>query len=430
MWRKLLLLISVLALVATACGSGGSNVETGSESTASTASDSRDTSSGDSESNESDTSSGTSSDESSDSDESVSTESTTVDASDDDPFTWESPISDLLGLDTSFDSDSFAEQDREVQVLVQACMAEEGFEYVPVDYSSQFGDIFTDDGPTWGSEEFVREFGFGQATMLEENLTMFEESFEGPGEGFVDPNSDIRNAMSESEAKAYDTALYGTYPEIEFDETTGEQIDAATGEVIGDDFYLSFEPGGCYAEAGNEVYDRTDAGVDIQAFYTEFEDDIDDIYTRLESDPRIVELQTGWSTCMAEQSYFFADQEEMYNELQSRMSPIENEIFGGMDTFAPGLPEGVTEEDLTTMSDEELDALFADFVPSAPEITPELRTQIDELAEYEIGLALADFECGKDLEELATDVRVEYEQRWIDENQAAITAFMESDSGG
>lgn len=418
MKRTLVLFIAVIALLASACGSSESAVETGSDSgSRATASD---TESGASDDGAGDTSSGSEADTS-------TTTSTTTDANDEDPFSWESPISDLLGLDTSFDVDTFAEQDRQVQAKVQACMSAEGFEYFPVDYSAQFGgDIFSDDGPAWGTEAFVKEFGFGQSTMLEQNLDSFDQAYEEGGDVFVDPNEEIRQNMSQAEGEAYDTALYGTYPDFEYNEETGEQIDAATGEVVGDDFYLTFDPGGCYNSASEEVYESTESGVNIQDFYVEFGDDIDDIYLRLEADPRIAELAAGWSSCMAEQSFDFADQEEMYDDLYSRISPIENELFGGS-AFESAMPEDITEADLEAMTDEELDALFSDFVPSAPEITPELRAQIDEVSKYEISLALADWECGRDLEELSTDVRVEYEQQWIDQNQAAITAFLEAD---
>ncbi|QAY64517.1 hypothetical protein ET495_16325 [Xylanimonas allomyrinae] len=188
----------------------------------------------------------------------------------------ESPLS-------AYFSDLFGEQDLakanakqlQAEEAVARCMAEEGFEYTPVDYSalSETLEESTPEDDT-RSREWAEKNGYGYSIAID------GEEPEGLAE-FTDPNSDYINSLTESEQIAYYEALYGPSSEAEFETPP-----------------LSEQ--GCYGAAQSEVH-----GDGSEAFYESEEvDAFNEAITALEEeisgDPRQAKIDAAWASCMAD----------------------------------------------------------------------------------------------------------------------------------
>lgn len=151
--------------------------------------------------------------------------------------------------------------------LVAACMAEQGFEYVP-DTSTYHRDGLSELDYPPGTREFAAQYGYGIASM--------------PGKVVGDEpstNAEITAAMSEEELDAYERALNG---------------DAV---VDGDE---DAELGGCVRAARNEVWgDR-----ELDPVRASLEDEIARIDTELApADDAVIAAAAEWSACMADAGF-------------------------------------------------------------------------------------------------------------------------------
>lgn len=315
-----------------------------------------------------------------------------------------SPIAEYLGMpDFSGDpADAQAQavaQERARQQAIAACMKEQGFEYVPMDPSENmfFGG---EEGLEPGSDEWVAKYGFGITTMR------FSQEQVGPDlightydEMFSpddDPNHAILEAMSESERRAYQEALYGGDDfGPQFDESLTEEEMEAQFEELGPE---AFMPGGCEGESM--------ANDPSQAFYFEFNDELDDMWKRIQNDPRIVAAEEEIGRCVADKGHQYDGMENLYQQFESDLNQIETELWGG--DFGPD----ISEDELASMSEAELEVAF-----QPPELSDESRALLADLQAEELALAQAVNECGGGFagqEELYNEVRVEYEQEFLD----------------
>lgn len=263
----------------------------------------------------------------------------------------------------------YAQQEMRVQELTAECMAEQGFEYIPVDPASYGGVSFSEDeefDPE--SEDYISQYGYGITTYDEE---MAEEI---PEEDIPeDPNMEIVDAMSQAEQEAYYEALYGPMP-------TEEEIDS--------DEAIEWEPQGCSGEAQQAVYMGEDQNPWEDPQFQELMDAINTFYEDLENAPEFAELDAEWSSCMADAGYAgFAKQRD-----------AEESIWTDADAIwsAQG---GSGEVDETAMT---------------------------ELREREIATALADFSCRQqtDYRQRQLEVQFEKEQEFVDQWREEIDAMV------
>ncbi len=328
-----------------------------------------------------------------------------------------SPLAEFLGDDVSLafgDGDqeaaqaAFAEQERERQQVIAECMQREGFEYIPMDTSDFL--IFEEaDGLEYGSTEWAAKYGFGITTQrfsqeeVGPDLVGYDDSgFRDQMEN--DPNSAIVEAMSESEREAYYEALYGgedSFPTFD-DSLSDEEIEAQL-----EDF--DFQPSGCEGEAYSED--------DSNRFYQDFSDELEEMWERMEADPRIAEAEQKVADCVGEKGFDYTNMEDLYERWEPEMSAIEEDI---------GYPGGdLTEEDFAQMSEEELDAIF-----NQPRTIPDdVKARLGELQQEEIAMAVAVDECGGGFEnqaDLFNEVRVEYEQQFVDDNADRLADYKSS----
>lgn len=299
------------------------------------------------------------------------------------------------------------------QELIRACMAEEGFDYTPV---QQPEDSFTAFGPE-DEEEWARTQGFGITTWYGN-----EDQFSGPGVEWEDPNQEMVDAMSESEREAYYAALWGTEEEQMEDAKT--EIDPETGEEI--TYYEGFGAG-CEGKASEEIWgDQSETG----DLWEELSPEMEAMYERVQADPRIAELDQEWSACMADAGYEYESRNKMhetiYQDFQERFDAIVGPNGGYVDPM-----EGWTEEEIEAFFEEKTEDEINAFFEEAQEQT---RDDIDEealaaLQQEEIDLAVADFECGADYWDVYQEVSTEYEADFIAANRDILEKIREAEGG-
>lgn len=326
-----------------------------------------------------------------------------------------SPLSEFLGEDLwggDFNEEDFAAEQRLREEKIAACMAEQGFEYIPVD-PGQF-DIFDGEpGLDYESREYAEKYGFGVTTerfsqaevgpdLIGYDDSAFEQ-FEDDG-GFVDPNQEIIEAMDPGSQEAYYAALYGDeddfFPEI--DDTMSDEEVAA----LEDDF--SFEPTGCQGEVWADEANN--------AFYQEFDSELTEMYQAAQDDPRVKAAEQEISDCVADEGLEFTGfDEDIWTRWEDDLFAIE-EMIGGF----PG--ENLTEEDFNAMSEQELNDLFS----QPREFTDEARSRLATIQAEEIKLATTVWDCGGGFEaqeKLFQEVMFEYEQQFIDTNADRLSEF-------
>ena len=282
-----------------------------------------------------------------------------------------------------------AERNREVEEVIAGCMADEGFEYTPVDYgTSTFS--YTED-EDWDTREWAEQYGYGITTD-----PWSEEVVEEPEEEFVDPNEDYVNAMSASEQEAYYEALYGpqTFEEEEWVE--GEE------DVIAE---YNWEEAGCQGLAQHKVYEEDDPWSDPA--FAEFFAAMERLYQDGENDPRMREINDEWAACMADAGITgmtspMAASETLYEEYDKLYQEADAQI------------------DWENFDWEAMEASDADPVT---EIMEEIG--LVELREREIAAAVADFDCQEELDVEARSLKIQFEleEEFIETYQADIDAI-------
>lgn len=312
---------------------------------------------------------------------------------------------------------NYRAQEARVQESIRSCMAAAGFEYQPMNPpEGSFG--FVDD--EWDEEEWVREQGFGITTWYG-NEDEFTETTVG-GEEWVDPNQEMLDAMSDSERDAWYAALYGT--EEEQMEGSYTEVDPETGEEY---TVMEGHGAGCQGEAYTAEYGEQSQNEDL---WEELSPAMDAMYQQVQADPRIVELNEGWSSCMASAGYEFESMEKMhetiYEDLQTRFDAIVGPGGGFRDPFE-GWSEAEIEAFFEEKTEEEIDAFFREAEQST-------RDDIDmdalaELQQEEIDLAVADFECRDNYWEVYQEVSEEYEADFIAANREILEQIKESQGG-
>ena len=403
--RSCAMIFVLLSLFASACGSSGSG-DAASDNVA-TAEDSE------SDADSSDDAGGDSDDDDSNDDGGDTNDSGDIKLAD-------SPLDEFLGVPSFDPSDAeasqaqFEEQERARQEAIAACMRAEGFEYTPTD-PSQYSFFEDEDGPSWGSKEWVEKFGYGVTTMA------FSQSEVGPdligyddsqfGNGAFDPEDDpnfaYTQSLSEAEQEAYEEALYGDQPEFDPETMTDEEINAV---------FENHEFTGCQ----NEGQLEGDFGKQ-QAFYQEFGDEMDAMYEAMESDPRVLEAEAKIEACVIDKGAEYVSEQDSYEFYEDALEPMRSRLYGQFDDAAISGP------DVESMSEEELEEFYNNL--PQPELTAEDKVVLAELQQEEITSAVASFECGGGFEnqiELFNDLRIDYEQRFLDDNRAALEAFAES----
>ena len=306
----------------------------------------------------------------------------------------------------------YRDQESRIQEAIRRCMAEQGFDYVPVVPPESAFQVWDETD----EEERVRTQGFGITTWYG-NEEQFNE-----GEEWIDPNQERIEAMSESEQQAWSDALYGTAEEQEEDMQT--EVDSETGETI---HYSTGFGAGCSGEAYEVEYGEQE---DTQSLWEEIQPAMDAMYQQVEADPRVVEANEAYSACMAAAGYELTTRNEIWdiasNDFQVRFDEIVGPNGGYPDPF-----EGWTEDEINAFfeekTQEEIDAFFEESQSSA-------KADIDEealaaLQQEEIDMAVADWECGTGINDIYMEVSEDYEADFVAANRDILEQIRDAQGG-
>lgn len=321
---------------------------------------------------------------------------------------YESPLADFLGIDYSNVNDDqqaeFDEQQRQINESVIGCMAAEGFEWIPdVRNNVQF-DGTTLDGLEYGSRAWIEKYGFGMSTQmfsqsqLGPDLVGYDDAQYDTGEDYVDPNAAYLEGLSDAEQMAFNEALYGGNDGPEYDESlTDEEMNQ-----LYDDYYNSpdYKPTGCYNIASEEVYSGGEFAV-----YEVFSDELNEMYERIQADPRIQAAEAKIAECMTDKGFAYTNMDAVYEDFNARTEPLWNTM--------PDPAADLTEEQMAEMTDADWQALY----DNPPPLPDDVLATIAELQTEEIGMAIALDDCGGgwgNQESVYNDVRIELEQEFID----------------
>jgi hypothetical protein len=302
-------------------------------------------------------------------------------------------------------------QEMEIQQEISQCMAREGFDYIPF-LPSDVGGGYV--GADLDEEEYVKTYGFGVSTWV-----LQDAARNGAGDSeeplATDPNQEIVDAMDQAEQEEYYRVLYGSEPDI-LANTPQEELDAMTEDelmALYDEANANWQPDGCQNAATENVYGGA-AYQEIQtAFWDEFGADYEAIYSRVDSDERVLDAQAKWSECMADEGYDYASPDDMYAYFMGTES-------GG--TWVEGEFQKKFDEHITWPDPPGEEGSDESYGPEYD--IEELQPFINE----EIAVATADYECSALRREIWEEVYIEYEQAFIEENLDRLTAFKEANS--
>lgn len=193
-----------------------------------------------------------------------------------------------------FDGENWAktemQRQNDVEKVVAECMTEQGFEYIPYEYTEEdFGFGSADDDADaeveWNPVEDAKKTGYGISFMYDDS----EEALDVEEDTWVDPNGDYLESLSESDMMAYQEALSGPMPADDADEEE----------------WTNWEPSGCQGEAEETVGGGMDAGSEVyeDPEFTDLMTAIDNRYEEVESAPELVEVQREWASCMDDRGF-------------------------------------------------------------------------------------------------------------------------------
>jgi hypothetical protein len=270
---------------------------------------------------------------------------------------------------------------RQVEDLVAACMADQGFEYVPRDPSEWNSSEF-DEAYALPPQEFAERYGYGVTTF---DFTDQDE------DGSPDPNTAIRDGLSPEAQEAYDQALWG---DIAGAMSVVAGTDDADGEVV------ALDDHGCYGEASAEVYGEPESGGIVS--FDEFNDLFTDLHAldqRIHADPRLDEPRQAWVDCMADAGL---TDFERPGDAREAVFALMGELYGFGDVEAA--------EDSAVSLD-----------MGANEIDPE---KLAEARDFELEVATADFHCQEaHWKDAFRSVQHELESEFVDQHRAELEAY-------
>jgi hypothetical protein len=199
-----------------------------------------------------------------------------------------SPLAALMGWVPESPEESQRKQ-LQVEEMTATCMREEGWEYTPVDWSSQGPQMSDDDLALMNDPEaYGKKYGYGVAY----NYELYDLPNIDSGDGapsatmagdFQDPNQPYVDSLTDAERDEYYASLSG---------------DPSIWEGSEDEDFVQPTPDqmGCQGKSQDAVYGGNPArdDADVQAR-------LNDYWTNSETDPRLLDAYARWRECMGPQ---------------------------------------------------------------------------------------------------------------------------------
>lgn len=261
-----------------------------------------------------------------------------------------------------------------IQEEIAACMAAQGFDYVPTAYvepewylDSQAAGAISDVSSA-GSVEYAQQHGYRVTEFYRTDRQVTE-----PPE--LDPeNRDVRAALSPQEQLAFDATLYGPgvlWTQEQWDEYLGNLDEFGNWSGAGAD-PLARDEGCIDAATAAHPEPQRDLSLFEDPDYQALQAALDEKRAVAASDPRYVELELEWSQCMSEAGYHFTHQYEPREAIQEKYLTLGTYYDEQVALVPYDAPD----------YEEQLRAIFALPLPG-----------IAELQEEEFATAIADAKC-------------------------------------
>lgn len=220
--------------------------------------------------------------------------------------------------------EQFAQHIEQTQGLIARCMADAGFEYIPVDVKTiEAGQARVRTEPGYTRRTFKERWGLAVTTR-------FDHPVRDTGLG---PNLRLWKALPPADQEAYAHTLWGENP----DDPLADFVFAFDEE----DFSST---GGCTRKAVAQVFTKPQ----LRGTYVNPKDVL------VEQDPRIVKALKKWSECMHDAGYEYQkDQDEIIDEYGDRL----DELLDGDD---PRSLTGARAAALKKLQQEEIKVSLAD----------------------------------------------------------------------
>jgi hypothetical protein len=203
----------------------------------------------------------------------------------------------------------FVDHDERTQALIAECMKRAGFEYVPVDVATiERAQYSNRKEPGLTDRQYHERWGYSISTR-------FDDPVRTIGLG---PNVQIMESLPAADREAYELTLLGPARDSDFAFTLDDEDFSSTG--------------GCTREAVAQVFTPEQ----LEGTYVNPKDVL------VEQDPRVIEAQNNWTTCMHDQGYNYKDDQDVIME----------EYEERLDALLDG-------DDPATLTGERLDALHA-----------------------------------------------------------------------
>jgi len=194
---------------------------------------------------------------------------------------WEGPLMDLLDGSPDPSSpdylDALSDKVAAEQDAIAACMAEQGFEYVPAELDRGSVTVPDPDVPQEGTRAYVERYGYG-----------ITDAPGRPGEYMTTGRTNGYEEMTPEGQAAYDAALHGTRVGV---------VQHADGSESSD------TEGGCFEAARLGTTDPAAIAFESEAMA---------YLTKMDEDGSFDAIDAAWSRCMAEHGYDHASPRAAY----------------------------------------------------------------------------------------------------------------------
>lgn len=184
----------------------------------------------------------------------------------------------------------FVQHVERTQALISRCMADAGFEYVPVDVKTiEAAQARVRQDPGYTRRSYKEKWGLAVTTR-------FDNPVRDTGLG---PNLEIWKSLPERDREAYSRTLWGEDADADFVFTFDEEDFSSTG--------------GCTRKAVAQVFTPDQ----LKGTYVNPKDVL------VESDPRIIEAEDKWTECMRDAGYDYEDdQDEIIEDFEKRLDEL------------------------------------------------------------------------------------------------------------
>jgi hypothetical protein len=103
------------------------------------------------------------------------------------------------------------------EALIAKCMREQGFQYVAADYNTVHAGMKSDKSmPGMSEEDFINKYGFGVSTMYTGQPPQLATGYSPARVGLGERNVEIFRSLSAADQAAYNRALFGENSESSF----------------------------------------------------------------------------------------------------------------------------------------------------------------------------------------------------------------------